>query len=279
MAKLNPSSFISYLLPFLSAAGAYSRQIQARTIAHASKGGKTIFHQALSDADLTVQSYLEVVLLAKFPELSFFSEEQAQSLNAKYFAKNADYEVALDPIDGTRSYLDNRKSYQIIVTLHDRKNIVAVICHAPRLGKCYFAIRGKGAFVLPTNANAGRTKPKRVRIKDASGPILLFDSPRVQAKLSRIHPTIDVLHEYQRSAVPLTFLDIFESKVSAQLHSPVQLIDGAALAFIAEEAGAIVTDFCGRPLKNFRRQQERKLPNLLVSATFEMHRRILDALK
>ncbi len=277
MRKSFPTTFVNYLLPFLTAAGNYAVQIQSKTRPHRAKAGDSPFQQALSDADLTIQSYLEVVLLSQFPELSYFSEEQEQSLNAKYFPKNAQFEVLLDPIDGTRSYLDNRRSFQLIVTLHDKNNIVAAICHAPRLGKCFYAIRGNGAYVVPTDPQGKKVKPKRIRVKESRGPIVGSDIPLFK-KLATVYPSIDWHSGYTLSDMPPTFVDIIESKVAACVSSPSQLIDGGAIAFIAQEAGAIVTDFKGRPLKNFRKSPDRKLPEVLVAGTRKIHSLIVKTL-
>src|SRR5215510_10627944 len=142
--------FVRFLLPHLVTAGNYSTQIQRRVKAHSPKTGDTAFQQALTDADLSVQAFLEVVLLSRLPEIAFFSEEQEQSLNAKYFPPGAEFEVLLDPIDGTRAYLDGAEKYQIIVTLREHRSVAAALCYMPRREQCYVAIRGKGAFVYST---------------------------------------------------------------------------------------------------------------------------------
>ena len=174
-----PREIISYLLPYVATAGAYSAEIQKAIRAHEAKAGETAFHHALSDADLTVQSYLEVVLLARFPHLNYFSEEQEQSLNAKYFSGTDPLEVLIDPIDGTRSYIDKNDHYQIIVTIHDQQEIVGAICYLPRRNICYVASKGDGAFSL-THEEAISSQPgKRIDVIKNSGPVLLFHAPEL----------------------------------------------------------------------------------------------------
>ena len=53
-----PREIINYLLPFMITAGRYSVRIQRNIGTHPAKEGGTIFHHALSDADLTIQSFL-----------------------------------------------------------------------------------------------------------------------------------------------------------------------------------------------------------------------------
>ena len=273
-----PHDIISYLLPFVATAGAYSVQVQRGVGTHGAKDGATKFHHALSDADLTIQGYLEVVLLAQFPHLSFFSEEQEQSLNRKYFADDFELEVLLDPIDGTRAYIDNREFYQIIVTIHDRKGIVGSLCHMPRRDRCYIATRGGGAFVLSHAEVQSRGQGRRLTLSHQDGPVLVFDAPDLVERLSPHVDVKDLAVSYEAAGERHYSTDLLEGLASATLHRPVQAIDGASIALIASEAGAIATDFSGNPLGSFRGSDKRVLPNALVAINGQVHERILKAL-
>jgi fructose-1,6-bisphosphatase/inositol monophosphatase family enzyme len=274
-----PSDVIRYLLPFVATAGSYSSYIQGRVGKHAAKDGATAFHQALSDADLTIQSYLEVVLLARFPELSFFSEEQDQSLNAKYFAPDGNLEVLLDPIDGTRSYIDNRPHYQIIVAIHDRSELVGALAYMPRQGVCYIATKGEGAYVLTHEEARIGHRGTRLRLTQKEGPILVFNKPDLCAKLAPYFEIRDVVVEYDAQPGRYNFTNIFDGSTLANVSQPCQGIDGGALSFIAQEAGALATDFSGNPMGNFRLSPKRIVPETLVTANPEAHEKILKVLQ
>jgi len=273
-----PRDIISYLLPFVATAGAYSAQIQREVGTHEAKDGATIFHHALSDADLTIQSYLEVVLLAQFPFVSFFSEEQDQSLNRKYFAPQYDLEVLLDPIDGTRAYIDNREFYQIIVTIHDACQIVGSICYMPRRGRCYIATRGEGAYLLSRDDMESRRPGRRFTLTHTEGPALVFNAPEIEEKVSRVMEVKDLLTSYQQEQGRFYSTDLLEGRAGATLHAPVQAIDGGSIALIAEEAGALVSDFEGRRLESFRDSPKRIQPNAIVAVNADVQRRILSAI-
>jgi fructose-1,6-bisphosphatase/inositol monophosphatase family enzyme len=273
-----PNEIIAHLLPFVFTAGQYSLAIQKTIGTHPAKDGTTIFHHALSDADLTIQSYLEVALLAKYPEISFFSEEQDQSLNVKYFAEDAEIEVLLDPIDGTRSYIDNRDHFQIIVTIHDRSQIVGVLCSMPRRNRCYTAIKGEGAYCMTAEDYRAGNRGQRVQVQANQGPILLFNSPDIEQRLSSSFVVRDLAFTYNGGATPYDSTDLIDSRASGVVLSNCQAIDGGALAFIASEAGAVVSDFAGNPMGNFRAAKKRVLPNILVAADSNTHVRLLKLL-
>lgn len=275
----SPREIIDYLLPFVVTAGSYSVAVQSRVTAHDAKDGATPFHHALSDADITIQSFIEVVLLARYPQVSFFSEEQDSSLNKKYFASDAELEVLLDPVDGTRAYIDNRPNYQIIVTIHDRRSIVGALAYVPRMNRCYVAIAGEGAFVVTTNEAERGARGQRIALTHAQGPILLFHRPDVVTALSPHFEVLDLANEYERGADGHTVLDLLEGKALATIMAPAQAIDGGALAFIAQQAGAIVTDHVGKPVDSYRDTRKRVLPCVVATATEEAHRSIIGLLQ
>ena len=277
--RIKPSDVIDYLLPYVVTAGAYSSEIQSRVAVQGAKGGATIFHHALSDADLSIQSYLEVVLLARFPELSYFSEEQEQSLNKQYFLGSSRLEILLDPIDGTRPYIDKSEFYQIIITLHDEHEIVGSICYMPRRDTCFVATKGEGAYrCTREDIKAGRSG-SRWNVSHGTGPVLLFNSPDLVQRLSTTMVVKDIATAYLAEPGMYHSTDILEGRASAVVHSSCQAIDGGSLAFIAAESGALVTDFSGNPVPGYRAYPTRVQPNVIVAVNRDVHARLLDALR
>lgn len=278
MTKRTEHEFIDFLLPFLATAGDYTREIQRRVRAQPSKGGDNPFQQALTDADLSVQAFLEVALLSRFPQWSFFSEEQEQSLNHKYFARDAAWEVLLDPVDGTRAYLDGADRYQIIVTLRDRSSIAAVACYLPRMERCYVGLRGGGAPVYArAEMRTGASPSGRITLNPGSRRILLFNAPDVRRRLAGSFDVIDIFEEYGKSGVHHGFTELFEGRAAACFHPNPQMIDAAAIAFVIREAGGILTDLKGGT-PDFTRPAGERLPGLLASAAPEFHEEVRRAL-
>jgi myo-inositol-1(or 4)-monophosphatase len=275
---MEPSEIISYLLPHLVVAGAYSDRIQGGVGTHGAKDGATIFHHALSDADITIQSFMEVVLLAKFPELSFYSEEQAVSLNQKYFSGRSELEVLLDPIDGTRWYIDNRDRYQIIVTIHDAREIVGAVMYMPKRGLCYHASKGAGAWRLTRDQILSGGAGDRLTVSKSVGPVLTFNSPELMERLKGHVPAVDLLDSYVHDGGRHCSTDILEGTATGVAHKSCQAIDGGAIGFIVSEAGGIMTDFTGKRPKSFRDSEHRTIPDIIVATNEDMHRRLIKAL-
>jgi myo-inositol-1(or 4)-monophosphatase len=136
MSSPSPRQILETLLPHLRVAAAYARQIQSRIAARPSKPAESIFGAALSDADLSIQTLVEVALLGSFPHLRFHGEEYDQSYNTKYFRSidlgEDTYLVTLDPIDGTQFYLDGHSNYQIILSILSWDDYDLLLCAARR---------------------------------------------------------------------------------------------------------------------------------------------------
>lgn len=273
---------IDAVLPHLLIAGKYASRVQSRVGVQEDKGGATIFHSALSDADLTIQSYFEVVLLSLGEKLSFYPEEHAKSLNVKYFDPQSPLEILLDPIDGTRSYIDGRKEFQIIIAIHDLHEMVGAIVHMPRKGITYTAVKGNGARKF-TNADVetGASGTPHILPKTApkDAPVLLFNSPNILELIRKVRPAKDLLEVYLEAPESHNSTDILEGLTPAIVYRSCQAIDGGAIAFIATEAGAVWSDFNGASVGNFRSSEIRTLPNILVSLSEEINRELVAALR
>lgn len=278
LATVISTELIPFLLPHLYAAGRYSAHIQRSINARPAKRGETAFQQALSDADLSVQAFLEVALLSRFPDVAFFSEEYADSFNAKYFPAQAAVEVLVDPIDGTRAYLDGADSYQIIVSIREYGKMTAALCHMPRRELCYAGVRGKKSTVGSiAEMQQGSVGDQPIRLSAATRRVIIFNAPEVKQALARNFEVIDIYEEYVHKRLHHGFTELLSGQAAACIHPRPQVIDAGAIAFIAEQAGATLTGFRGEPLE-FDHPPDVRGPGLVVSASQHIHDELLQAL-
>jgi len=101
----------------------------------------------VSEADIAVNHFLEERLRSFNPDYGWLSEESAD--DPARLGKSRVWVV--DPIDGTRSYLNRRKDWSISVALVDHGVPVLGCVYAPMSDEFYLAERGKGATL---NASA-----------------------------------------------------------------------------------------------------------------------------
>jgi fructose-1,6-bisphosphatase/inositol monophosphatase family enzyme len=269
---------IDYLLPNIVIAGDYAVQIQSVVQNESNKNEKTVFQQALTDADLSVQNFLEVALLAKYPDISFYTEEEDKSLNMKYFPTNAEYEILLDPINGTQFYRDNLGIFDIIATVTRHNDVVSAITYLPRKEVCYFSITDAGAFTLTKTEVLAQSSWRPFRLASDNKTVMVFDDPETKNKIGTELTTIDLYHDYDPGHWNLTQNSILTGDLGAYVKFDAHLIDWGAIGHIVAAAGGVATDALGNNLPSFRKHPNKRLPSIVVAINHRIHEKILQAL-
>lgn len=281
-AHPTPRQILETLLPPLRLAAAYTRQIQAKIAAQPAKAGANHFATALTDADLSVQTFVEVALLGAFPQIRFFGEEHAQSYNTKYFraidlGPDDDYLVTLDPIDGTRFYMDGHANYQIILTVMQATGYAAVLAISPAQDVYYYALAGEGTRYGTLACDLDDCQLLRPNPK----PVLFLGTrlEGVREKLGDRYPVISVADDY-RSETPIPNVNgLLSGDLAGVVIASGNFIDGGALAFLAAEAGYRVTTHDGAPLPPASACSNNHFPGLVIAATPDIHATLLAALQ
>lgn len=279
-----PRQILETLLPHLQTAAAYARQIQPFIAARPDKSGfDNFFGAALSDADLSVQTMIEVALLAAFPTIRFYGEEYEQSYNTKYFraidlGEKDDYLVTLDPIDGTQFYLDGHTNYQIILSVLNSDEFEAVIALTPAQHTYFYALRGKGAFQGAIGDGLDVCRP--LRVGEAQPKIFLGWKMAPLAPLLRDrYSVIAVATDYSKDVQIPNVSGILTGDLAGVVIRAGKFIDGGALAFLAQEAGCIVTDFSGAAPPPLSECQNYERPGLVIATSPAVHRDLLEAVQ
>ncbi len=284
LIMLNPSprQILATLLPHLRVAASYARRVQSRIATLPAKAsGDNFFAAALTDADLSIQTGIEVALLGTFPEIRFYGEEYKQSRNTKYFrsielGEQDDYLITLDPIDGTKFYLDGHDNYQIILAILNADDFEAAIAISPARN-CYdYALRGKGVYRGDLDDDLDACTP--LTITDPKLSILLgWGMADLKPELIAKYRAIDLENCYDSTVPVPNYNGIFSGDLIGWVTKRGKFIDSAALAFMAKEAGCIVTDFEGLPLPPLSTCQDYSYSGAIVAATEEVHKDLLSA--
>jgi fructose-1,6-bisphosphatase/inositol monophosphatase family enzyme len=278
-----PRQILETLLPYLRVAAGYARQLQPLIRALPAKDGDNFFAEALTDADLSIQTLVEVALLGTFPNIRFYGEEHELSGNTKYFrsielGEKGDYLVTLDPIDGTKFYLDGHNNYQIILTVLNSDEFEAVLAISPALNTYYYALRGEGTFTGSLEDNLDACVPVQLNSPE---PIILLGWGMSEFKplLQKNYDVIDVGNDYSLETQIPNHNGILSGCICGTVIRSGKFIDGAALAFLAQEAGCIVTTHDGSSPPPLNTCENYSRPGLLVAATESVHRHLLEAAK
>lgn len=220
----------------------------------------------VSEADLASQDAIEAVLLGEFPDHGFLAEE-----NKHIPARDGRHTWIVDPLDGTTNYVHGVPQFAVSIALEEDGRIVAGIVLDPCADECFAAVLNGGAFLNGTRINASKVTRLRDALTVASFP------SGIRRGNPEIDRFIDVLIESQSlrrtgsSAINLAYLAA--GRFDGYWATTNQSWDVAAGILIAQEAGAVITDFSGGPVDIHR-------PRFISACTPELHselRRVLQA--
>lgn len=281
----SPRIILETLLPHLKAASGYARFLQPKIAALPDKdGGESFFSAALTEADLAIQNFVEVALLGNFPNIRFYGEEYKSSPNTKYFravdfGEKDDYLVTLDPIDGTKFYIDGHSNYQIILSILNTDDYEAVIAISPSEKVYYYALRNQGAFKGTLEMNLDECTP--LKVDSTAKPTILLGTAMssLTTSLKDKYKIINAVEDYSSSVQMPNLNGILSGDLSGAVKKFGQFIDGAALAFLAREAGCKVTNLEGSALPPLNTCEDYKLPGLIIATSESVHQDLLKAVR
>jgi len=217
----------------------------------------------VSDADLAVNRLLERRLRTARPAYGWLSEESTDTPDRL----KASRVWIVDPIDGTRAFVDGRPFWSLSVALVEEGRPVLGVVYAPALNEYYTARRGHGAWRNGTSVHAnGRTGLAGCRM--LSGKHYF-----ATGKWRRPWPEMTIEH---RNSVAYRMALVAAGEFDAVLApSPKNEWDLAAGDLLLREAGALVSDPGGNPL---RYNAPAPLRRGLVAAAPTLHGAILKQL-
>lgn len=189
----------------------------------------------VSEADYASDKYLRETLLGARPDHGWLSEETADSPERL----SRDRTFVVDPIDGTRAFVQGLDIWCVSVALVENGETLAGVLECPALGETFSAVKGGGAWL--------DGEPLRVRtITDTptiAGPRQYIDAmPEPYASRAERQGHIPSL-AYRIALIAKGRMDA--TFVKPNSHD----WDLAAADLILREAGGALLDADGRPLR------------------------------
>lgn len=214
-------------------------------------------------ADLAVNRMLEVELQDARPDYGWLSEESPPLQDRQ----KAERVFIIDPIDGTRSFIEGADTWAHSLAICENGEIVAGVVYLPKRDLMYTAAKGQGAFL-----NGTRIHPsQRAELTDAD---ILATRPSFEPRHWKRIPKVTRHH---RPSLAYRLALVAEGKFDAMLTLRATWEwDIAAGVLLLEEGGALASDKHGQALR-FNNPDPR-LPGM-VGANSDLHRQLLDALK
>ena len=276
----SPREILQTLLPHLKVAAGYAQHIQAKIVSLPAKAGDNFLSAALTDADLSIQTLVEVALLGTFPNLAFYGEEYEKSRNTKYFTSTKlgknDYLITLDPIDGTQYYLDGFDNYQIILSILNAEHYEAVIAISPAQDCYYYTFKNQGVYKGKLDRDLDECQ--LLKITNPNRHILLgWGMAHLKPALQSKYNVIDIENCYSSDRQLPNYNGIFSGDLIGWITKRGKFIDSAALAFMAQENGCKVTGLDGLPLPPLHACKDYSYNGAIVANSLELHQDLLAA--
>jgi myo-inositol-1(or 4)-monophosphatase len=188
--------------------------------------------QPITEADRAANRILHEMLIGERPHYGWLSEETADS--AERLERERVWIV--DPIDGTRSFIDGHAEYGISVALAVGHEAQLGVVLNPSTGELYHATRGGGAFL--------NGEPIRVAAPDGEEAVLL--ASRSEIRRGEFDPLRQQWRISPLGSTAYKMVKVADGTGSAYLsRGPKSEWDVCAAALIVREAGGTVTDLKG----------------------------------
>ena len=188
------------------------------------------------EADLAVDAMLKERLSRIDPGAGWLSEETADTVHRLGVSRT----WVVDPIDGTRDYLRGRTGWAVSVALVEDGVVQVGVLAAPARNELWIAQAGRGATRNGKTLKAGG----RTRLPGARAPA--DQLPKADRDLVAVAKPNSI-------ALRMAMVAADEADLVATVRWGNEW-DVAAAALICTEAGAVVTDALGAPLR-FNRPQ------------------------
>ena len=217
----------------------------------------------VTDADHAVNDHLHALLRGARPGYGWLSEETPDD-PARL---SCDRVFILDPIDGTRSFIEGSGTWAHSIAVAEQGRVVAAVVYLPARDRLYAAVAGAGATANGTSlCLAGAPDLHRAKV--------LATRPSMEPVNWR--GAVPTFQRHHRPSIAYRLCLVAEGRFDAMLtFRPTWEWDIAAGALILQEAGAGVSDRTGAALQ-FNSADPRTAG--IVAAAPALHRQILDHL-
>jgi myo-inositol-1(or 4)-monophosphatase len=191
-------------------------------------------HSVVSEADIASNELLLDRLRAAGESIAWLSEESLDD-PARLQARRV---WVVDPIDGTRAYIEGRPDWSIAAALVEEGRPVIAALFAPVENEMFLAVSGQGATLNGNRITASAANLESTRIAGPSGLLQRLQTTDPKFIFSpKIH------------SLALRFARVAQGAIDAALASGNSHDwDLAAADLLVHEAGGVLTTFTGQSL-------------------------------
>ena len=205
----------------------------------------------VTTGDLLVNTILQDELFGNFPEIAILSEETKDN----YKRLKKDKVWVIDPIDGTKEFVEQIPEYSISVALVEKGEPKVGLILNPMRNELYTAVKGEGAFL----------NDEPIHVKSEMSDKLSFLASRSEIKRGEWDIFEDEAEVIPIGSIAYKLALIAAGKADATFSlGPKNEWDIASGCLLIEEAGGIASDTYGQ---SFIFNQKNTLVNSIVGTS------------
>jgi len=247
-------------------AASAARDVQLRGLREGTEiRTKSTPQDLVTAADLECERVISHTVAQAFPDHNFLGEEGGDR------GKNSEWLWIVDPIDGTTNYSRHIPYFSTSIAVHHRGRPVFGLVTNPVVDETFVAVEGQGAFLndAPIRVSAVSSLPEALLITG-----FYYDrGSNIELTLGALRRLYEVgimgVRRFGSAALDLCYLAA--GRADGYFEIGINGWDFAAGAYIAQQAGAVVTDALGAALSLKK--------SYVVAAAPGLHPRLLAELE
>ena len=197
----------------------------------------------VTQADLLSEKFIRERISEAYPTYGILSEETEDNFERL----NKDYVWIVDPIDGTKDYVERTGEFTINIALSYKGEIVVGVIMIPVKNEVFFASKGNGSFREVDG------KIYRNQVSDQTTNLILLGSRfhRGQQEIDYYERHKDVISEFKTygSSYKACKIACGEAHVYMKVGKGTKEWDVAPMAVIVKEAGGVFLTAKGNEMK------------------------------
>jgi myo-inositol-1(or 4)-monophosphatase len=220
-----------------------AREVQLAGLKHGTEiRTKSSPQDLVTAADIESERLIAQTVAEAFPDHNLLGEEGGNQ------GRSSDWLWVVDPIDGTTNYARHIPYFSTSIAVYHRGEPVVGLVANPVVDETFFAVKGQGAFLndTPIRTSTATSFEQAVLITG-----FYYDRGR------NIELTLDAIRNFYRHGImglrrlgsaALDLCYVAAGRADGFFEIGLNAWDFAGGAFIAQQAGAVVSDSFGRAL-------------------------------
>jgi myo-inositol-1(or 4)-monophosphatase len=219
---------------------------------------------AVTEADVEIDKYLQLTLLAQTPDYGWLSEESSENCY-----KDKERVWVVDPIDGTKGFIKQNGMFAISIALLEHGVPMIGVVYNPMRNQMFYCARGHGVFL---NDQRMYTRNQELQDSFLISPLGRKNKPYTQALINETGQFDEVGSVAYRLALiaagqaDLTFVD-----------HEISIWDLAAGAVMLEEQGYDLKNINGDEISFL--PEDQNVPNGIIACQEHLFDDVHDTLK